>query len=73
MVSGFRCQHGIHLKSDRPDRKRNIKMRISNIEQVIVNVEVRYSIHLKLSGIVRAKRFHTSLFDISCSIFCGSL
>ncbi|CAB1076767.1 hypothetical protein D1AOALGA4SA_4564 [Olavius algarvensis Delta 1 endosymbiont] len=52
--------------------KETFKKRISNIEQGIMNVEVRYSIHLKLFKIVRAKRFHTSSFDISCSIFCGS-
>ncbi|CAB1075998.1 hypothetical protein D1AOALGA4SA_3800, partial [Olavius algarvensis Delta 1 endosymbiont] len=34
------------------------KKRISNIEQGIMNIEVRYSIDLKLSKIVRAKRFH---------------
>jgi len=38
-----------------------------------MNVEVRYSTDLNLAKIVRAKRFHTSSFDISCSIFCGSL
>ncbi|CAB1080669.1 hypothetical protein D1AOALGA4SA_8348 [Olavius algarvensis Delta 1 endosymbiont] len=38
-----------------------------------MNVEVRYSIDLNFSEIIRAKRFHTSSFDISCSIFCGSL
>jgi hypothetical protein len=32
-------------------------------------IEVRYSIDLYLSKIVRAKRFHISSFDISCSIF----
>ncbi len=52
--------------------KETFKKRISNIEQGIMNIEVRYSIDLKLSKIVRAKRFHTSSFDISCSIFCGS-
>ncbi|CAB1076814.1 hypothetical protein D1AOALGA4SA_4611 [Olavius algarvensis Delta 1 endosymbiont] len=39
----------------------------------MLTVEVRYSIDLNLSKIVRAKRFHTSSLDISCSIFCGSL
>ncbi|CAB1084460.1 hypothetical protein D1AOALGA4SA_11980 [Olavius algarvensis Delta 1 endosymbiont] len=38
-----------------------------------MNFEVRYSIDLFYSEIVKAKRFHTSSFDISCSIFCGSL
>ncbi|CAB1085004.1 hypothetical protein D1AOALGA4SA_12501 [Olavius algarvensis Delta 1 endosymbiont] len=38
-----------------------------------MNFEVRHSIDLNFSKIVRGKRFHTSLFDISCSIFCGSL
>ncbi|CAB1081845.1 hypothetical protein D1AOALGA4SA_9486 [Olavius algarvensis Delta 1 endosymbiont] len=38
-----------------------------------MNVEVRYSIDLNLAKKVKAKRFHTSSFDISCSIFCGSL
>ena len=38
-----------------------------------MNVEVRHSIDLNLTEIVRAKRIHPSLFDISCSIFCGSL
>ncbi|CAB1077067.1 hypothetical protein D1AOALGA4SA_4863 [Olavius algarvensis Delta 1 endosymbiont] len=53
--------------------KETLKKRISNIEQGIMNVEVRYSVDLNLAKIVRAKRFHTSSFDISCSIFCGSL
>ncbi|CAB1078870.1 hypothetical protein D1AOALGA4SA_6592 [Olavius algarvensis Delta 1 endosymbiont] len=53
--------------------KETIKKRISNIEQGIMNFEVRNSIDLILAKIVRAKRFHTSSFDISCSIFCGSL
>ncbi|CAB1076902.1 hypothetical protein D1AOALGA4SA_4699, partial [Olavius algarvensis Delta 1 endosymbiont] len=34
------------------------KKRISNIEQGIMNVEVRNSIDLNLAKIVRAKRFH---------------
>jgi hypothetical protein len=50
-----------------------MKKRITNIEQGIMNVEVRYSIDLYLSEIARAQRFHTSSFEISCSIFCGSL
>ncbi|CAB1085473.1 hypothetical protein D1AOALGA4SA_12960, partial [Olavius algarvensis Delta 1 endosymbiont] len=37
--------------------KETFKKRISNIEQGIMNIEVRYSIDLKLSKIVRAKRF----------------
>ncbi|CAB1081606.1 hypothetical protein D1AOALGA4SA_9253 [Olavius algarvensis Delta 1 endosymbiont] len=38
-----------------------------------MNVEVGNDIDLNLFEIVRAKRFHPSSFDISCSIFCGSL
>ncbi|CAB1082690.1 hypothetical protein D1AOALGA4SA_10294 [Olavius algarvensis Delta 1 endosymbiont] len=53
--------------------KEILKKRITNIEQGIMNVEVRYSFDLYYSEIVRAKRFHTSSFEISCSIFCGSL
>ncbi|CAB1067718.1 hypothetical protein D1AOALGA4SA_117 [Olavius algarvensis Delta 1 endosymbiont] len=53
------------------DRKRIFKKRISNIEQGIMNVKVRYSIESNISKVVKAKRFHTSLFDISCSTFCG--
>ncbi|CAB1078836.1 hypothetical protein D1AOALGA4SA_6559 [Olavius algarvensis Delta 1 endosymbiont] len=49
--------------------KETFKKRISSIEQGIMNIEVRYSVDLNLAKIVRAKRFHTSSFDISCSIF----
>jgi len=70
-------------KNDQFNQKETLKKRITNIEQGIKNIEVRYSTIIifkkrlsDLSGRSRRrslKRFHTSSFEISCSIFCGSL
>ncbi|CAB1071224.1 hypothetical protein D1AOALGA4SA_1146 [Olavius algarvensis Delta 1 endosymbiont] len=46
-----------------------MKKRITNIEQGMMNIELRHSIDFYYSERARAQRFHTSSFDISCSIF----
>ena len=82
-VSVFRCQRRRWWRASSLIEIETLKKRITNIEQGTRNIEVRYSIIIifkkrlsDLSGRSRRrslKRFQTSSFDISCSIFCGSL
>jgi hypothetical protein len=56
-------------KSGQFNRERNFEKANNEYRIRLRRIEVRYSIDLYLSKMVRAKRFHISSFDISCSIF----